>query len=567
MRPVELPAPGTRGAWTVVSVAWIAGLAAIVVWLSATPPVALRDQLRLLQPWWLDACALSGVLIAVCALPRVDWTAVRRGGVAVFCLMALAFCLTVFVAPRTNRIFYDEQIYQSIGQNLSDVRRAQVCNDGTVESGRLRCVDGAYNKQPYAYPHVLSLAYRAVGVHEWVAFAVNALAMTLATGVVYLLALALFRDRRGAFFSGLLFALIPQQIVWSATAAVEPAAALGAAVAVLAAAYYVGSGSALTLAALAVSTAYAVQFRPESLLVLPVVAAVAWPRLRADLERPRGWWMAVLFLALSAMHVAHLFAVRDIKWGTDGARFSLAFVFDNLKANGRFFLWDERFPVVLTALAIVGLMGVSRRRERWTLAGYFALFFGVDLLFYAGSYNYGADVRYSLMTFPPIAVLGGAGAASVSRVLSRRVAVLPSAGAVAALLLFQFLWYAPSVRAVTDQAWAARADVQFAKDFAARLPKDSYVLTQNPGMFQVWGVSAGQMSRAVASPTYTAFLFGQHPGGVYIHWNFWCNAQEAAQPELCRRALELGTTTVAGENQARDQRFAFYRLRPKALNP
>ena len=65
------------------------------------------------------------------------------------------------MAPRTNRIFYDEQIYQNIGQNLADLRRAQMCNDGTIEDGRLRCSSGEYNKQPYAYPHLLSLVYRA----------------------------------------------------------------------------------------------------------------------------------------------------------------------------------------------------------------------------------------------------------------------------------------------------------------------------------------------------------------------------------------------------------------------
>jgi hypothetical protein len=565
--PVDVETGSTRGAWTSVSVAWIAGLAALVVWLSITPAAVLRDELKVLQPWWLDACALLGVLICVCAAPRVARTSPRRGSAPAVCLMGLALCLTVFVAPRTNRIFYDEQIYESVGQNLSDLRRAQVCNDGTVASGRLHCADGEYNKQPYAYPHVLSLAYRVAGVHEWVAFAVNALAMALTTAAVYLLALVLFHDRRSAFFAGLLFALMPQQIVWSATAAVEPTASLAAVAAVLAAAIYERSGSVLTLIALTVSAAYAIQFRPESLLVLPVVAAVAWPRLRVDLRRPRGWWSAVLFLGLTAAHVAHLFAVRHINWGTDGPRFSLAYVAANLRTNAGFFVWDERFPVVCTALALAGLMGVSRKRERWTLAAYFALFFGVDLVFYAGSYNYGADVRYSLMTYPPAAILGGVGAAVASRWLARRVPKVPAPGVVAAVLLFQFLWYAPSVRAVTEEAWAARADVRFAKDFASRLPVDSYVLTQNPGMFQVWGVSAGQMSRAVASPNYTAWLVRQHPGGVYVHWNFWCNVQEPSQPELCRRALALGRTALAAEYRERDQRFAFYRLLPEALNP
>ena len=57
-------------------------------------------------------------------------------------LAALGVALTLFAAPRTNRIFYDEQIYQGIAQNIADVRLAQVCNDGSVEYGRLRCAAG-----------------------------------------------------------------------------------------------------------------------------------------------------------------------------------------------------------------------------------------------------------------------------------------------------------------------------------------------------------------------------------------------------------------------------------------
>jgi hypothetical protein len=549
-----------RREWTAVAVAWVGGLTAIVLWLSIASTGGLREELKVLQPWWLDATALMAVLIAVCALPRVRWTEVRRGGAAVPPLIALALCLTLFVAPRTHRIFYDEQIYQSVGQNLSDVGLAQVCNDGTVDSGRLRCVDGEYNKQPDAYPHILSIAYRMVGVHEWVAFAVNATAMGLSVGGVYLLTRLLLGDPMTAFFAALVFCLIPQQIVWSATAAVEPTASLGAIVAAVAAAWYAAAGGALPLAALAVAAAYAIQFRPESLLVLPVVAAIAWPRLKLDLQRPRGWWGAVLFLALIAVNVAHLFAVRNIPWGSEGPRFSLAYAAGNIRTNARFFLGDARFPVTFTALALVGLAAVPRRRERWVVALWFVLFFGVDVLFYAGSFNYGEDVRYSLMTYPAVAVLAGAGAATVSRLVARRFSGVPAARIVAAVLLFQFLWYAPGVRALGDGAWAARADVRFAKDFAAHVPAEAYVLTQNPGMFHLWGVSAGQMSRAVASPSYTSWLIRQHPGGVYLHWNFWCNVQEPAQPALCRAAMALAPSTLTDEHRERDQRFAFYRL-------
>jgi hypothetical protein len=313
-----------------------------------------------------------------------------------------------------------------------------------------------------------------------------------------------------------------------------------------------------------ISSAYAVQFRPESILILPIAGALAWPRLRNDLAVPRGWWLAVAGLALMAVHIAHLFAVRDAGWGTDAPRFSLGYLSGNLRVNGRFYLFDERFPVAVTLLAALGVWSNRAAREQWLVALYFIVFFGIDLVFYAGSYNYGADVRYSLMTYPPLAVLGGLGAARVARWGARLVPALPAGAAgavVTALLGFQFLWYAPVVRGATEEAWAARADAEFARRVAAQLPPESYVLTQNPAMFHLWGVNAGQMSQVLAVPAYAAVLERRNSGGIYIHWNFWCNVQDPVQPEICRRAMALGRTDLVTESRERDQRYAFYRLR------
>ena len=86
-----------------------------------------------------------------------------------------------------------------------------MCNDGNVEYGRLQCWSGEYNKQPYAYPHVLSLAYRVFGVRQGVAFAVNAVAMAAARPcVLYLLVSPLRRPDRG-LLRGAAVALTPQQ--------------------------------------------------------------------------------------------------------------------------------------------------------------------------------------------------------------------------------------------------------------------------------------------------------------------------------------------------------------------
>jgi hypothetical protein len=548
-----------RGPWVAVGLGWAVAGAMIAGWPLLTPARRLVEQLRVVQFWSLEACVVLVVALGVPALKGALREAGSRDVVRIVGLMALAAALTVFVAPRTNRIYYDEHIYQSIGHNLADLRRAQVCNDGDVQYGRLQCQLGEYNKQPYAYPHLLSVMYRLIGARWWVAHAVNAAAMALTAAAAYLLAWLLFGDRLAGWYAGLLVALTPEQILWSATAAVEPTASLAGAAALVFVAHARRAMSGVTLFAAAAAVAYAVQFRPESFLIVPVAGVLIWPRARRELASARLWWAGLLFVALCAVPIAHLFAVRNAGWGTSAARLSLGYLAENFRTNGAFFVMDGRFPVVFTLLAVVGLAGRTFRAERLAIGLYFFSFFGIFLLFYAGSYNYGADVRYSLLTVPAVAVLGGLGAARVARWFAGDGR--SRAAAVTAALCLQFLWYLPLVRATGEEAWAARADVSFAHTFARELPSNAYVLTHNPGMFHLWGVGAGQLSLVSSNPQYLEYLIERYPAGVYVHWNFWCNVQEPVQPAFCWKALQLRPIELAREHHERDQRYAFYRLR------
>ena len=127
-------------------------------------------------------------------------------------------------------------------------RRAQMCNDGAVVDGRLQCASGEYNKQPYAYPHALEprlshLRRRADGGVRRERHRDG-----LSVCFVYLLVLVAVCDRVAAFFAALLFALTPEQIVWSATAAVEPSPRWRAWLRCLATACFIRSRSTTALA-------------------------------------------------------------------------------------------------------------------------------------------------------------------------------------------------------------------------------------------------------------------------------------------------------------------------------
>jgi hypothetical protein len=285
-----------------------------------------------------------------------------------------------------------------------------------------------------------------------------------------------------------------------------------------------------------------------------------WQRTPGEFTRARLWWAGLLLLALAAVHVGHMVAVRHEGWGTTGERLSIAYVKDNLRANGWFYVADARFPAAYTLLAILGLSGRRAEAGRLTIALQVLLFFGIALAFYAGSYDYGADVRYSLATYPPLAILGGLGMARLARGIERVKPGLPALQGLTVALAVQFLWYLPVVRTTADGAWAARADVKFARSLVPDLQGSSYVLTHNPGMFQVWGVNAGQMYLAATNPGYLDDLAARYPGGVYLHWNFWCNVEDKIQRDLCSKVLELRPGELVREYREQDQHYILYRL-------
>ena len=523
---------------------------------------ALRTFLMQWQFWALEAQFAFLLVATIVELRRVR---VRGSTLAAACLVAVcAWALTATAPPRTNRIYYDEQIYQGVGRNLTDLHRAQMCNDGRVEYGRLQCVDGEYNKEPNGYPYLLSLVYRAAGVSDAAAFRLNNLVAGLSVLLTIVLADLLFNDARIAVLSGIVLALLPMQLQWSNTAAVEPVAALLCAASMVAAVHFARARTASALVWTIAVTAFTLNARPECVLIVPVIALTVLLLAPHEFLTRRLWLGAAGGLVVSSPAVLHILAVSNEGWGTTGPQLSWPHAVANFSTNFFFFFRDERFSTLSGAAAVVGLLAPGRLRERLALGGYFLAFWLVFLFFYAGSYNYGADVRYSLMTYVPIAILAAAGLwrlADHVRWWRRGTWTDGLAFAsIAALLFAQFLWYLPLVRETGEEAWAARADVKYAREFVARLPPNSVVLTHNPAMFHMWNVSAAQMSITRGDPHAIERLQARFAGGVYLHWNYWCNVPDPVQNSFCKTGLNEYAHELVESRRERDFEYALYRM-------
>jgi hypothetical protein len=579
----------------------LTGAIVLYWWTSGFTSWKLREQLQIISPLFLEIIfflVIVGCVLTIPAFKQV-FADVRRGTWGMLALIVVGgLIITMFVVPREHRIYYDEDIYQSIGQNIAYLKnanthagegygesfsnlwkrfvgRAAMCNEGRNEYGELRCDRLEYNKEPNGWPYVLSVVFRLFGVHELAAFLTNNLVYALAIVTTFLIGYLLFNSVRVGLYSALIYALMPECMIWSNTTAVEPSAALFPGMALVCGLIAIRVREVKTLFLLAVVAAFAIQFRPESIMFLSVIGLVILLWGREELKKGEFYLLFALFFLLIIPHLVHLFAVKDMGWGSSGPKFSFDYFKGNIKANGLFYLKNVRFPLLFTLLFIPGLfLGRGRKedggytfflKEKLVICLWFLLFWGIFIFFYAGSYNYGADVRFSLLSAIPIALIAGNGTESINNLVNRRFKITAGAMILPALIVFSFLPFLPFVRALTQEAWGARADHRFAREMAKAVPHDGVVLTHNPNMFLLWGKNAAQASLATEQPSYFKRFFYRYKGGVYLHYNFWCNVPDKLQNSFCTNILERYDCTPVMSFYEQNYTYELYKVEKKKM--
>ena len=596
-------------------------------------------------------------------------------------LLISAAVAVTSVAPRVHRIYYDEDIYGNVAQGMALKGQAAMCNYGVFEYDEYHPHWQIYNKEPSGWPFLVSMAFQIGGVDEEHGFRMNNLlylgGILVCFWIVHIVTGRFFPAIMGA----LVWAAIPQNLVWSNTMAAEPAAAFFGGLAVLCLLVYLKTGRLRHLALLCLVVPLASQMRPESGLI------GLWAFLALLVTTPRRltrWEVSLLgipALVFILPQFLHIHAVSGESWGAEGAKFSLEFFFKNIAVNGPYYLNNQLFPAVFTFLAFLGLAGPLRNRGRrdedgpasavsagnavgtvtaapsrpdeaagtdridvsgssdlsrsrgggWVKIGdekgkggvgpaargarfvlpglfllWFVMFWGIFLFFYAGRYKYGADVRFALVSFMPLAVLAGMGAdrlqAVITRLTYRLAARRPhtasdaagrmrspapdpepfgspplsgddagrpfraggalAAGLIFVLLLYSWLPFLPLIRLVSQEAWGARYDHAYARQFIEKIPRRSVVLTHVPTMLLLWQQGAIQTFAGINNPDIITELLKRYNGHVYFHHNYWCSTA-GHHKELCSMMREKYELTEIAAAQEQHVHYGLYRIRFK----
>ena len=95
------------------------------------------------------------------------------------------------------------------------------------------------------------------------------------------------------------------------------------------------------------------------------------------------------------------------------------------------------------------------------------------------------------------------------------------------------------------------------------LPQDSVVLTHNPNMFLLWGKNAAQASLVTEQRGYADNFFNRYKGGVYFHYNFWCNVNDKQQNAFCENILDRFDCSEIMSFEEKDYTFSLYKVERK----
>ena len=503
-------------------------------------------------------------------------------------LLVMAWLLVAEVAPRVHRIYYDEDIYGNIGQTIAMTGKTGMCNYGTFEYGEYFTHWLVYNKEPSGWPFLMSMVFQLFNVNETYGFVLNNMLYVGSTLICFWIVMLVTNRFFPAFLAALVFAAIPHNVIWSNTMAAEPAAVFFGGLAVLCLINYLKTKKLIHMFWLCLVIPVTSQMRPESAMIILWMFFAVLALSPKIITRREVWAMGLLALFLMLPHILHMYAVSGEPWGAQGPKFSFEYFLKNIKVNGFYYFENQSFPVMFTLLAFVGLCGKVRGfRSRdfvmpWLILLWFIMFWGIFLFFYAGSYKYGADVRFALVSFMPLAILIGIGADRLSGWLQTLLApkyadrpggliLIPTL--LVFILVFSWMSFLPLIRLVGQEAWGARYDHDYARTFIKKIPSRSVVLTHIPTMMLLWQQGAIQTFAGINNPDLIADLLKRYQGNVYFHRNYWCNTGDQHKG-LCQSIADKYDLEEVVSAYEQGNKYGLYRIRgfrpqpsPPVANP
>ena len=178
---------------------------------------------------------------------------------------------------------------------------------------------------------------------------------------IFLIVYLLFNDTFAGLAASLVHILIPVNLQWFNTCAVEPLLAFFVCLAILSGLIYIRNKKSVTLFLFTIVLAFSFNFRSESFLIFFVIGLLFLLKDIGILLRKEFYISAGILLILSSGIILHTYAMRGQSWGASGAKLSPEYFLPALNANSKFYFDNSHSRLLFSILAIAGLLLYKNR--------------------------------------------------------------------------------------------------------------------------------------------------------------------------------------------------------------
>jgi len=490
--------------------------------------------------------------------------------IAITLIFIFGLSLRLFVPPMEHKIYFDEDIYLNIAHNIANQGRACLCDYGTYDDCYL-CID---NKQPMGmqtfYGILMRLFSWAGFGSERSIFVASIFMSSLAIFLLFIMVFQLTGNSYAGLVAAVFLAINPTHIRWSVSISQD--------------AYFL-TFLLLTVIIFLIQrrdwhlellgylvAAYTAQIRTEGLILVPIVVAFLFATRKKlfGLLKKRETIIGVALLLLLVMPtIIHSLSNKEDSWGApDGKKLSIDYFPKNASENIRFLFDKSKFPVLVTLFALAGLCYGLFKHTKAALAllVWFILFFLLYAFFYAGSFDYGMDVRFLLTMLAPLLIFSGLGLCFIFDLPWKlnKLKKLKRAKEFVFILLICLVagvvlvshW--SEIALFGEEASDALKSHAMAREFSAKTPDSCIFISQVSSMFNNFGRTSIQTHRFLWSGFEEKIVQGYNC--IYLDWGYWCASAEAFRNEQCDPILKKYNWVKEGSIMHYEREFAMYRM-------
>lgn len=403
------------------------------------------------------------VIIGFNEIWRIVNNIINKYSLVIISFIILFFLLfSILFLKKIELIFFDEQIYQSIALNFLKHGTASLCIYAT--SNLNKCYLSTIQFDPLGYPVILAIAFKLFGSNQLIAYNLELLFSSMTILLIFLSSSILTGKQEIGIISSLIYALIPEVLIWSKTPANPNIPfTMFFSLSLLFFAIFIKKKNIKLLYLFLFSLVVTIYIRIEAILLIPIflLGFILLNKEISDfqiLKNKHAIIAFIIFLILILPEIIFIFIakynlkkneafinlfIKSVSFNqgssilnTQISLFSTKYFVNNIITNIKFlFGFIKIYPIIflpsITLFAIFGLIfsiiysKAYSKYNSFRLAIFLEIIFLVYFIFYSfyfsGSVILGGSVRFMLITYPILSILAGLGVYMMSLLIFRKI--------------------------------------------------------------------------------------------------------------------------------------------------